>query len=78
MRWAGHVERVEENRNANRLLVRKPERKRPLGRPRHRWVEYIKSDLVEVGWGALEWIGLVQDRDKCRVLVNVVMKIRFL
>jgi hypothetical protein len=52
------------------------ERKRPLGRPRRRWVDNIKMDLLEIGWGGVDWIGLAQDRDKCRDLVNAVMKLR--
>jgi hypothetical protein len=54
MRWAGHVARMGEKRSMYRLLVRKPEGKRPLGRPRHRWVDNIKMDLVEVGWGNVD------------------------
>jgi hypothetical protein len=52
-----------ERRNAYRILVGKPERKRPLGRPRCRWADNIKMDLGEIGWGAMDWIDLVQDRD---------------
>jgi hypothetical protein len=51
-----------EKRNVYRLLVRKPEGKRPLGRPRHRWVDNIKMNLGEIGWGSMDWIGLPQDR----------------
>jgi hypothetical protein len=58
--------------NAYRLLVGKPEGKRPLGRPRSRWVDNIKMDLLEIGWGGVDWIGLSQDRDKWRALVNAV------
>jgi hypothetical protein len=76
MRWAGHVARMGEKRNAYRLLVRKPEEKRPLGRPRRRWVDNIRMDLVEVGCGDVDWIGLAQDRDKWRALANAVMNIR--
>jgi hypothetical protein len=65
-----------EKRNAYRLLVGKPEGKRPLGRPRRRWVDNIKMDLLEVGWGGVDWIGLAQDRDKWRALVNAVMNRR--
>jgi hypothetical protein len=68
MRWAGHVFRMGENRNAYRLLVGKPEGKRPLGRPRRTWVNNIKMDLLEIGWGGLDWIGLAQDRDKWELL----------
>jgi hypothetical protein len=56
--------------------VRKPEGKRPLGRPRRRWVDNIKMDLLEIGWGVVDWIGLAQDRYKWRALVNAVMNIR--
>jgi hypothetical protein len=76
MRWAGHVARMGEKRNAYRLLVRKPEGKRPLGRPRHRWVDNIKMDLLEIGWGGLDWIGLARDRDNWRALVNLVSNLR--
>jgi hypothetical protein len=69
------VYRVQK-RNVYRLLVRKPEGKRPLGRPRRRWVDNIKMDLLEMGWGAVDWIGLAQDRDKWRAHVNAVMKLR--
>jgi hypothetical protein len=63
-----------EKSNAYRFLVGKPEGKRPLGKPRRRWVDYIGMDLGEVGWGDVDWIGLVQDRDKWKALVNSVMK----
>jgi hypothetical protein len=65
-----------ENRNAYRILVGKPERKRPLGRPRHRWVDNIKMDLREIGWNDMDWIDLVQDRDQWRILVSAVMNLR--
>jgi hypothetical protein len=58
---------------AYRLLVGKPEGKRPLGRPRHRWVDNIRMDLGEVGWGGVDWIGLAQDRNRRRALVSAVM-----
>jgi hypothetical protein len=70
MRWVGHVSRMGEKRNAYRLLVGKPEGRRLLGRPRRRWVDNIRMDLVEVGWGDVDWIGLARDRDRWRVLVN--------
>jgi hypothetical protein len=70
MRLAGHVARIKEKMNAYRLLVGKPERRRPLGRPRRRWLDNIRMDLVEVGWGDVDWIGLAQDRDRWRALVN--------
>jgi hypothetical protein len=59
-----------EKRNAYRLLMGKPEERRPLGRPRRRWLDNIRMDLVEVGWGHVDWIGLAQDRDRWRALVN--------
>jgi hypothetical protein len=77
MRWAGHVDRMGEKRNAYRLMVGKPERKRSLGRPRRRWVNNIKIDLLEIGWGGVDRIGLAQDRDNWRVLVNAVMNFGF-
>jgi hypothetical protein len=76
MRWAGHVARMGEKRNAYRLLVRKPEGKRPLGRPRRRWVDNIRIDLGEVGWGDVDWIGLAQDRNRWKALVNSVLNLR--
>jgi hypothetical protein len=75
MRWAGHVARMVEKRNAYRLLMRKPEGKRPLGRPRRTCVDNIKIDLLEIGWGGVDWIGLAQDRDKWRALANAVMNL---
>jgi hypothetical protein len=65
-----------EKRNAYRLMVEKPERKRPLGRPRHRWVDNIKKDIGEVGRGDVYWIGLAQDRSRWRALVNSVLNLR--
>ena len=76
MRWAGHVARMCEEREAYRVLVGKPEGKRPLGRPRRRWVDNISMDLEEVGWGYVDWIGLVQDRDRWRTLVSAIMNLR--
>jgi hypothetical protein len=67
---------VGETRNAYRILVGKPEGKRPLGRPRHRWVDNIKMDLREIGWDGMDWIELAQDRDQWRALVNMVMNLR--
>jgi hypothetical protein len=58
MRWAGHVARMREKRNAYRLLVRKPQGKRPLGRRKRRWVDNIRMDLGEVGWDDVDWIGV--------------------
>jgi hypothetical protein len=74
-RWAGHVARMGENRNAYRLLVGKAERKGPLGRPTCRWADNIKIGLLEIDWGVVDWIGLAQDRDKWRALVNEVMNL---
>jgi hypothetical protein len=62
-----------EKKNVYRLLVGKPEGKKPLGRPRHRWIDNIKMDLLEIGLGVVNWIGLAQDRYKWRALVNTVM-----
>jgi hypothetical protein len=76
MRWAGHVARMVENRNAYRLLVGNPEGKRPLGRPTRRWVDNIRIDLGEVGWGDVDWIVLAQDRNRWRALVNSVLNLR--
>jgi len=76
MRWAGHVARVGEERGVYRVLVGKPEGKRPLGRHRRRWVDNIRMDLQEVGCGCMDWIGLAQDRDRWRTLVRAVMNLR--
>jgi len=65
-----------ERRGVYRVLVGKPEGKRPLGRPRRRWEDNIKVDLEEVGCGGMDWIELAQDRDRWRALVNVVMNLR--
>jgi hypothetical protein len=70
MRWSGHVARMGEKRNAYRMLVGKPEGRRPLGKPRSRSLDNIRMDLTEVGWGDVDWIGLAQDRDRWRALVN--------
>jgi hypothetical protein len=76
MRWARHVARMGEKRNAYRLFVGKPDGMRPLGRPRRRWVDNIKMYLLEIGWSGVDWIGLAQDRDKWRALLNAVMNLR--
>jgi hypothetical protein len=65
-----------EKRNAYGLLVRKPDGRMPLGRPRRRWVENIGIDLGEVGWGDVDWIDLAQDRNRWRALVNSVLNLR--
>jgi hypothetical protein len=76
MKWAGHVVRMGEKRNVYRLLVGKPEGKRPIGRPRCRWIDNIKMDLLEIGLSVVHWIGLAQDRYRWRALVNSVMNLR--
>jgi len=75
MRWTGHVARLGERRGVCRVLVGKPEGKRPLGRPRRRWEDNIKMDLQEMECGGTNWINLAQDRDKWRALVNAVMNL---
>ena len=72
MRWTGHVARMGEDRGVHRVLVGKPERKRPLGRPRRRWEDNIKMDLQEVGGGRWDWMELAQNRDGWRSLVGTV------
>jgi hypothetical protein len=76
MRWAGHVERMGEKRNLYRLLVEKPEGKRPLGRPRRRWIDNVKMDLLEIRVNVVDWIGLAQDRYRWKALVHSVMNLR--
>jgi hypothetical protein len=76
MRWADHISRTGEKRNTYRLLVGKPEGKRPLGRPRRRWVDNIRMDLGEVGYCDVDWIGLVKDRNGWRAVVNSVLNLR--
>ena len=76
MRWAGHVARMGEERVVYRVLVGKPEGRRPLGRPRRRWLDNIRMDLQEVGCEYMDWIGLAQDRDRWRTLVSAVMNLR--
>jgi hypothetical protein len=76
MRWEGHVERMGEKRNAYRILVGKPEGKRPLGRPRRRWENNIIMDRREIGWGGKDWIDLAQDRGQWGVLVNTLINPR--
>ena len=75
MRWAGHVACMGEERGTYRVLVGKPEGKRPLGRPRCRWVDNIRMDLQEVGCGYLDWLGLAQDGDGWQRLVSAVMNL---
>ena len=75
MGWVGHVARMGEERGAYRVLVGKPEGKRPVGRPRRRWVDNNRMDLQEVGCGYVDWIGLAQDRDRWRTVVSAVMNL---
>jgi len=76
MRWAGNVARMGEESGVYRVLVGKPEGRRPMGRPRRRWVDNIRMDLQEVGCGYMDWIGLAQARDSWRRLVSAVMNLR--
>jgi hypothetical protein len=76
MGWTGHVTQIGKNRNSYRILVGKPERKRPLGRPRRRWVDNIKMNFREIGWDGVDWIDPAQDRDHWRALVNTIMNLQ--
>jgi len=75
MRWAGHVARMGEEREVYRVLVGKPEGKRPLGRPRRRWLDNIRMDLQDVGCGYMDWIGLAHDTDKWPKFVSALMNL---
>jgi hypothetical protein len=75
MIWVDHGACMDERRGIYRVLVGKPEGKRPLGRPRYRWKDDIKMDLQEVGCGGMDWIELAQERDRWRALLNVVMNL---
>jgi len=77
MRWARHIARIGERRGLYRLLVKKPEGKKPLRRPRHRWEANIKRYIQKVGFGGVDWIELVQDREIWRTHLNAVMNFRF-
>ena len=76
MRWTSHVARMEEGRGVHKVLVGKPEGKRPLGRPRRRWEDNIKMDIEEVERGCGDWMELAQDRDRWWALVSTVMNFR--
>jgi hypothetical protein len=76
MRWADHVARMGEGRDVYRVLVGRPEGRRPLGRPRRRWEDNIKMDLMEMGIDGANWIRLTQDRVQWRTCVNTVMNLR--
>jgi len=76
MRWAGHVTRMGEEMGVYRVLVGKSEGRRPLGRPRRRWADNIRTDLQEVGCGFMDWIELAQGRNRWRTLVSAVMNLR--
>jgi hypothetical protein len=75
IRWAGHVVRIGKMATY-RILMGKPEGKRPLGRQRRRWMESIKIDLREIEWDGMDWIDVAQDRDQWRALVNTVKNLR--
>jgi hypothetical protein len=76
MRWVRNVARMGKKRNAYMLSVGKLKRKRPLGRPRHKWADNIRMDLGQVGWGDVDWIGKAQDTNRWRALVNSVLNLR--
>jgi hypothetical protein len=76
MRWAGHVALMGERKSVYRVLVGKPEGKKPLGKHRPRWKDNIKMDLQEVGCGGMDWMELAENRDRWRALVNEVMNLR--
>jgi hypothetical protein len=78
MRWAGHVARMGEERKLYKVLVGRPEGKRPLGKLRRRWEDGIRMDLEEIGLGGLDWIQLAQNRDRWRAIVSAVMNLRVL
>jgi hypothetical protein len=78
MRWAGHVARVGKERKVYKVLVGKPDGRRPLGRPRRRWEDGIRMDLRETGLGCVDWIRLAQDMDRWRAVVSAVMNLRVL
>ena len=75
MRWAGHVGCVGEDRGVYRVLLGKPEGRSPMGRPRRRWVDNIRTDLQKVGCGYMDWIWLAQDRDRWWTLASAIMNL---
>ena len=76
LKWAGHVTRIEEVRSAFKILTGTPEGKRPLGKPRRRWEDNIRMDLIEVGINTRNWVASAQDRDYWKVLVNAALNLR--
>jgi hypothetical protein len=76
IRWAGHVARMGEERKVKKVLLGKPEGKRPLGRLRSKWDDGNRMNLGKIGWGSVKWIQFVQNRDRWRALVNTVMNLR--
>jgi hypothetical protein len=76
MIWTGQRPRMGEKRGVYRVLVEKPEGKRPLGKPRRRWEDNIKIDFHKAGCGAMDWIELAEDRDRCRTILNAVVNLR--
>jgi hypothetical protein len=78
MRWAGHVAHMVEERKVYYVVVEKPEEKRPLGRPRRWWEDWIRMDLRETGWRDVDWIRLAQYRDRWRAVMSAVMNLRVL
>jgi hypothetical protein len=77
-RWAGHVARIWKKRNAYRILMGNPEGKRPLGRPRRRWMNNVRMDLGEIGWDDINWVDVAQERDQWRAIVSTVLNLRVL
>jgi hypothetical protein len=75
MRYMVHEACMGKMKNAYKILVGKPEMKRPLGRPRHRWEDNIRMDLMEIGWGGMDWIHLAQGREQWRALANIAINL---
>ena len=76
LRWAGHVAKMEESRSAFKILAGKPTGKRSLGRPRSRWADSIRKDLIEIDINSRKWVDSVQDRDYRRALLNATLNLR--